>query len=325
MNARPAPASFLFMGAGFAARIHSNTLRRDFPDVTRHHLSRSPERARALVDRVGGSVFKGDWDAALSDDSIDVVVITTPPVTHRELTLQALTAGKHVIVEKPAFLDGSEFDQVEAAAARAGCQVLVAENYHYKPLAQRLRRIVASGELGQIRLIEINAVKQQFAAGWRVDPAESGGGALFEGGIHWVSFLANLGLDIERAHGFFPDAPPGHERSAVLVAQYAQGTVGVLNYSWEIPSTLRGLRLSRIWGTGGSVLFESNGLFGVRTGGLPRPLAFGLADIQGYRAMMADFMRCLTTGGEPDFTLDAARRDVLLVRMAYAAALQPSL
>ena len=79
----------------------------------------------------------------------------------RELTLKALAAGKHVLVEKPAFLEVSEFDLVEAAAKRAGKQVLVAENYFYKPLRRTFSRIIGEGLLGQIRLIEINAVKQQ--------------------------------------------------------------------------------------------------------------------------------------------------------------------
>ena len=309
----------LFMGTGVAARTHSRTLVRRHPHVERRYLGRSVERAEALARACGGSAYVGGWRAALDDPGLDVVVITTPPVTHLALTLEALKAGKDVIVEKPAFLLPSDFDLVEAEAARAGRHVLVAENYHYKPLARSLRQIILGDELGQIRIIEINAVKLQRVDGWRLDPEVSGGGALFEGGIHWVSLMANLGLHVERVHALFPGAPAPHERSVVFTVQYAQGAVGVLTYSWEIPSTLRGLRLSRIWGTNGSVLFESNGLFGVRTGGVPRLFLPGWADIQGYQAMMADFMRCIVTRQAPAYTLQAARHDVELVRAAYAA------
>jgi len=182
---------------------------------------------------------------------------------------------------------------------------------------------VASGELGEIRLIQINAVKHQRAEGWRADPAREGGGALFEGGIHWVCLMANLGLEIRSVQGFLPDASPGRERSAVFVAQYREGGVGVLTHSWDIPSTLRGLRLSRIWGTQSSILFESNGLFVLRGGRRPRLWLPGLADIQGTRAMLEDFVRVLRTGTSPKFTLEAARRDVELVRAAYAAGDSP--
>jgi predicted dehydrogenase len=137
-----------------------------------------------------------------------------------------------------------------------------------------------------------------------------------------VSFLGSLGLSIRRAEAFFPDAPAGHERSAVFVAEYAEGAVGVLNYSWEIPSTLRGLRLSRIYGTRSSLLFESNGLFLLRGGPRPRLWFPGLSDIQGYKAMLADFVRVLTEGARPEFTLADARRDVELIRGTYTHSVQ---
>jgi predicted dehydrogenase len=294
-------------------------LSKDFPQVRRVIWGRSVERARDMAREVGGGAHEGSLTEAMEADDVEVVFVTTPPDTHLDFTLQALAAGKHVIVEKPAFRDSAEFDRVETAAAQAGRSVLVAENYYYKPLLQRLRDIIASDTLGQVRLIEINAVKRQTVEGWRNDPARAGGGALFEGGIHWVSLMANLGLEIRTAHGYLPDAPAGYERSALFVAEYSEGAVGVLAYSWEIPSTLRGLRLSRIWGTRASLLFESNGLFVLRGGRRPRIWFPGLVDIQGYRAMLRDFVRALTTGTPPAFSLEAARRDVELVRSAYAS------
>ena len=66
-----------------------------------------------------------------------------------------------------------QFDLVDATARRLDRQVLVAENYFYKPLRRTLSRIVGEGSLGQIRLVEINAVKRQAAEGWRLDPALS--------------------------------------------------------------------------------------------------------------------------------------------------------
>ncbi len=310
----------LFVGCGQAAASHSRILAKHFPEVVRSYLNGKPDRADALARRYGGRVHKQRMAAAFADKAVDAVFVTTPPGTHFELTLKALAAGKHVLVEKPAFLDVGEFDSVEATAKRVGKQVFVAENYFYKPLRRTLSRIVSEGSLGQIRLIEINAVKLQVDGGWRLDPVLSGGGALFEGGVHWVSLMANLGLDIDACHGFFPDAPPGHERTAVFVAEYGQGAVGVLNYSWEIPSKLKGLRLSRIWGTRGSILFESNGLFAIRTGGVPRISLPVSGDIRGYRAMLADFLQALRLNVPPKFTLRAARRDVELILEAYSSA-----
>jgi predicted dehydrogenase len=318
MSAGPRRLGILIVGSGQAARLHTKLLSRHAAEVRLAHWGRSVDPTLALVREFGGDHLPDDLTAALADERVDAVFVTTPPDTHRDIALEALEAQKHVIVEKPAFLTSEDFDAVQAAASRADRQVLVAENYYYKPLRRRLVEIIASGELGQIRLISISAVKQQRAHGWRADPERAGGGALFEGGIHWVSLMATLGLDIQHADAFFPDAPAGHERSAVLVMEYAQGAVGALTYSWEIPSTFRGLRISRIHGTQSSLLFESNGLFVLRGGPRPRLWMPGLSDIQGYQAMLADFVRALTTGVEPEFKLGDARRDVELVQAVYS-------
>jgi len=109
----------------------------------------------------------------------------------------------------------------------------------------------------------------------------------------------------------------GGERSMLLVAEYEEGAIGTLAHSWEIPSTLRGLRLSRIYGTRGSVLFESNGLFVRVTGSRPRLILPGLRDIGGYRAMFRDFLGSIRTGREPLMSLARAQRGLELVEAAY--------
>ena len=315
MRASETGLRMLILGSGQAARCHARLLAKHHPNVSRLHWGRSAEPTLALAARYGGERIEGSWTEAVSDPRVDAVFITTPPDTHREMSVAALEAGNHVIVEKPAFFTAAEFDAVEAAAARHGRQVLVAENYLYKPLLRAIREEIGSGVLGQVRFVAIDAVKRQAVDGWRADPARAGGGALFEGGIHWVAFMDSLGLSIRRATAFFPDAPGGQERSAVFVAEYEEGAVGVLTHSWEIPGLLRGLRLSRIYGTRGSLLFESNGLFLLRS---HRRLSFpGLSDIQGYRAMLADFIRVLTRGVEPEFTIADARRCVELIQGTY--------
>lgn len=315
--------SVLFVGSGAAARLHTRVLSRHFPQVRRGYSARSPHRARRLVREFGGEYCSGDWKTALRSENFDTAFVTTPPDTHLAIVLEALRAGKHVIVEKPAFLDVEEFDEVEEAAELAGRMVLVAENYFYKPLATCLRRLVEKDELGDVLLVQINAVKSQIAEGWRADPERAGGGALFEGGIHWMNLMGSLGLEIRRVRGFVADVSPPTERSAVVVLEYEEGGIGVLSHSWDVPSALRGLRLSRIWGTRDSIVFESNGLFVLRTGRRPRLWLPGLADIRGLRAMLTDFLEALRTGASPKFTLSDARRDVELVRAAYACSSHP--
>jgi UDP-N-acetylglucosamine 3-dehydrogenase len=318
----PPIINLAFLGCGQITRTHSRTLSGPgFGSQVRcFYASRDPAAASAFARHYGGAGSFGSYDAALDDPRVDTVLVATPPDSHLELTLRALGRRKNVIVEKPAFLRASDFAPVRAAAAQAGRRVFVAENYCYKPLARRLRDVIASGSLGEVRFLHLNAVKYRRPGGWRGDPIIAGGGALFEGGVHWIDLLANLGLRIEAVHGFRPGDWRDPERSMLLVAEYEEGAVGTLAHSWEIPSPLRGLRLSHIYGSRGSVVFESNGLFILVTGAKPCLILPGLRDISGYQAMFRDFFTTLRTGNEPFMSLNRAQRAIELIEAAYRTA-----
>ena len=296
--------------------MHSRTLARVEPALARSYASRDAEKARAFAARHGGAQAFGSYEAALASDDVTIAMIVTPPSSHLEWTLAALEAGKHVIVEKPAFLDTEEFDAATRAAERAGRQVVVAENYPYKRLANDLRWLLQEEPLGRVLFLNVNAVKQQPVEGWRDDPALSGGGALFEGGIHWVSLLAHLGLEVSRVRAASPARAGEPERSIQLMLRYEQGTVATLSYSWEVASPLKGLRLSRAYATDGSATFESNGIFFAATGRRWR-LRAGSSDLRGYHAMFREILAALRTGTDPQYTLGDARRDVEIVAEAY--------
>lgn len=303
----------VLLGCGAAARMHSRTIAAVAPEIDRSYASRSIERARKYRAEHGGREAFGSYREAVSEPSVDVAIILTPPSSHLELTLEALEAGKHVIVEKPAFLRPGDAEFVERKARDAGRRVMVAENYFYKPVLRALRAAVESGEIGEIHFVHLNAIKHQRTGDWRDDPAVAGGGALFEGGIHWISFAANLGLPLRTVHGHRVRTDAGLERSSLVVLEYESGAVGTLSYSWSIPSLFRGLRLSKLYGTGGSITFESNGLFLIVRARGVRARFTGGRDMLGYRAMFADFFAALTTGREPGYSFALARRDLELV------------
>lgn len=307
------------LGCGFATRLHSRTLRR-FADVERVYASRDAERAREFTKQFKGVGHFASYEAAIDDPEVDIVLIATPPSSHLELTRHALAAGKHVIVEKPPYLTSEDFDEVERLALLAGRRVLVAENYFYKPLLQAIRGYITEGVIGEVKLISINALKQQKTGDWRDRADVAGGGALFEGGIHWVSFMSNLGLTVADVHGYRPGSSEGPDKTMVAVFTYAEGAVGTLLYSWEIGSPMKGLRLSAIHGSQGAITFESNGLLlgvrGVRRRlTVPRP-----ADLLGYGAMFEDFFQAIRTGRKARFDLTEARSDLRLVERIYATA-----
>jgi UDP-N-acetylglucosamine 3-dehydrogenase len=130
-----APLRVAFLGCGFITGVHSRHLRL-LRDVWRpSYASRDHGRARQFQHRYGGDASYEGYAAALADPAIDAVVVAVPPKWHLDLTLAALRAGKHVLVEKPAFLDEAAYEQARSARDAAGVAVLVGENDHYKPLA----------------------------------------------------------------------------------------------------------------------------------------------------------------------------------------------
>lgn len=319
-----APVSLAFLGCGGITRRHSRTLR-GMGGVRRFHASRELSRATAMNAACGGDGAFGSYEAALADPRVSCAVVATPPASHLEWTLAALAAGKDVVVEKPAFLHSRDADAVAEAAGRAGRLVLVAENYHYKPIAVLLRTIVASGELGEVRFVHVNALKRQAPTDWRNDAAVAGGGALFEGGIHWMHFMANLGLAVRRVRGVRPAGRSAGaiERSMLAIVEYEGGAVGTLAHSWEIAAPLGGVRWSAIYGTEGVVHFESNGLLLRQRGRRRRLTTPGLRDFLGFGAMWRDFVSALDARREPAMTLALARQGLALVEDAYSSATEP--
>ncbi len=316
----PPTVSLAFLGCGAATRTHSGVLSRFGGEVSRYYASRDPKAAGEYNQKYKGAGAFGSYAEAMADQRVQAIVVATPPDSHLDLTLAAFEAGKHVVVEKPAFLRAADFVAVRAAEARSGRRLMVAENYCYKPVARVLRELIASGALGEVRFFHLVAVKSQRRAGWRDDPAIAGGGALFEGGVHWIDLLANAGLEVESARGFRPGRGTGLERSMLVVVKYREGGVGTLAHSWEVPSPLHGLRVSRIYGTAGSAAFESNGIVVLVTGARRRLVFPGLRDINGNRAMWTDFLDVIRTGREPVMTAVRAQRGLELIETAYRTA-----
>ena len=309
----------VFLGTGLATALHSKTMKRVAPDVERWYASRDESRAEDARTRFAGAGAIASYEAALERPDLDVVLIALPPAMHLEWTMRALDAGKHVILEKPPLLKSTDFAEVTASARRANRQVCVAENYFYKPLAEVIRRALTSGDLGDVRFISLNAVKRQTTGNWRDDAALSGLGALFEGGIHWISFLANLGLTPVRVRAATAGDRRRLDRSTAVTIEYAEGPVGTLAYSWEVPGFPNGVRWSACYGTAGTLHFETNGLVAWQSGRRWRVAFPGIGDLLGYRAMLADFFQAIRHNRAPAYTLALAERDLRLVEEAYAS------
>jgi predicted dehydrogenase len=322
----PVPLRLAFLGCGFITRVHSRKLRALRRRFTCSYASRDRARADAFTRRYGGAASYGDYDTAIADPAVDAVVIAVPPRFHKDLALQALAAGKHVVLEKPALLTLDDYETVRAARDAARRTVLVGENDHYKPLAVQLRKLLARHAIGPLVFGHFVSIARRFKTGadWRNDESMAGGDAFFEEGIHWLHLAGSLGPRIVSIQGFRPDVPqrgPDRRRKSMLAAfRYDTGAVGALYYSREVPSFFKGLRVSKLFGADGVISFESNGLFILTRGrGLPGLRLPGFSDIRGYRAMYLDFAAAIAGGRQPEMSLERAIEDHRLMDQVYAA------
>lgn len=166
-------------------------------------------RERAAAAR---QTMYAEWGGLLGDRNVEVVFLATPPAFHTELTLSALAAGKHVVIETPMCLSVIDADAVLAAAARSGRSVIVAHARRWDEDFRTAQESLTSGELGspvQFKLInwhynpsrmparslsnENTAAASTETADWHWrEHASSGGGALWEFGIHYFDQLLCL-------------------------------------------------------------------------------------------------------------------------------------
>jgi len=122
--------------------------------------------------------------AAISDASIDAIVIATPPKTHHKLTMAALRAGKHVMVEKPLATSLEEGQQMVQLAAQLGRVLAVGHVFLYAPAVTRIRSLLDEGKLGE--LYYITAVRTN------VGPPDAQVDVLWDLAPHDISIILNL-------------------------------------------------------------------------------------------------------------------------------------
>jgi predicted dehydrogenase len=116
--------------------------------------ARDRTRADAFAAKHGIPKVHDSYAALVADPELDAIYNPLPNGLHAEWTIAALEAGKHVLCEKPFTANAKEAEAVAAVATRTGLVVMEAFHYRYHPLAKRMREIVDSGELGEIRRVE---------------------------------------------------------------------------------------------------------------------------------------------------------------------------
>jgi predicted dehydrogenase len=146
-------------------------------------------KARALASRFGIPSVYDDIQELLADEALDALLVCTPNHLHEPHILAGLSAGLHVLCEKPLALSASSAQRLIRASERSGKVLMVGMNHRYRPDAQILRSFVQGGELGEldsIRAAWYVARPARAPLGWRQRRDESGGGVMFDLGLTMV-------------------------------------------------------------------------------------------------------------------------------------------
>ena len=146
------------------------------------------ERAQKAKKEYGldnATVYE-DYQELLKDETIDVIHVCTPNVSHSFITVEALEAGKHVLCEKPMAINSQEAKKMIEAAERTGKKLTIGYQNRYRDDAQFAHKVCSAGELGDIYYGEAYAIRRRAVPTWGVfmDKEKQGGGPLIDIGTH---------------------------------------------------------------------------------------------------------------------------------------------
>ncbi len=294
------------------------------------------DKARQFAAVAGeGVAAYGDYRELLRRDDIDLVSVCTPPFTHAEITIAALEAGKHVLVEKPMAASLDEADAMIAAARRHGRKLAVVFQYRWRHDWMKAKRLVSDERFGRILFGKVDCLwwrgPEYYAMWWRGTWERECGGATINHAIHHIdAFLWYMG-EAEWVYATMGavDHDIEVEDFSAAIVRFRSGATG------QITSTVaarHNLDRIEIFGSKASltlpwsvyaVASQPNGFPRANTEHKAAIEAF-MADVelgpQGHAGQIADFLNALDTGGDPLVDGVEGRRSLELVTAIYKSA-----
>ena len=231
-------------------------------------LSSDPARARSSAEPLGiapDRAYASYEEIARAESArpggVDAVSIVTPNHLHAGPTVAFLDRGIHVICDKPLAATPEQAEAIKAAALRSEARFVLTHNYTGYPLMRQAREMVLRGDLGALRLVEVEYAQDWLTdtveatgtnkqAEWRTDPARSGAGAIGDIGTHAFNLAAFVtGLRAESLLADLQSFGPGRrvDDNAHVLLRYEGGARGMLWASQVAPGNENGLRL-RVYG-----------------------------------------------------------------------------
>jgi predicted dehydrogenase len=218
-------------------------------------------KAQALAAAHPGCQAFADPLAVARHPGVEAVVVATLHGALAPLSLAALAAGKHVLVEKPAARNAGEFRPVVAEAEARGLCLKVGYNHRFHPALREAKRILqGAGPVLYVRARYGHGGRLGYEKEWRAQRALSGGGELIDQGLHLIDLSRMLMGDFKEAQGYLPTLfwDMGVEDNAFLLLKTADGRPAWLHATWmewkntfSLEAETRGLKV-QVDGLGGS-------------------------------------------------------------------------
>lgn len=216
------------------------------------------EISEKCKEKYGAKYAFGNYEELLALDEIDAVYIASPVFCHKEQTIAAAKAKKHILLEKPIALTVAEAEEIKSICEENNVKVSVGFLMRFHGYHQRIKEIIASGKLG-----EIVSMRGQFTCwypetegAWRQKKTLSGGGALIDMGIHVIDLMQYLsGLKAISVAGFTQTQTFNYEvdDSANVMLKLENDAVAYVESSFNIPDEASISKLE-IYGTKGSIV-----------------------------------------------------------------------
>lgn len=316
---------FAIVGAGVIGKEHGKVMsqlddRLELVAVVDVEL----DRAEALAAERGGKAFASLTEALEATD-IDVVSVCTPTGRHGVVAIEALEAGKHVVIEKPAEVTTDKTDAIIAAQKQAGTLVTVISQHRFDPATEVVLQAIQDGRLGRvtsgIAAVDWWRSQSYYDSGdWRGTWELDGGGAMMNQGVHTVDLLiAALGRPVEV---FAYTGTLAHDRVetedvATAVVKFESGALGMVHASTSVYPGLSA-RL-QVHGDHGSAVIDNDQLAYIHLASEDAPEGAGIPpDADNQVGDHATVTEAVAAGRNPGQLSDAHRLQYLNVLGALA-------
>jgi predicted dehydrogenase len=336
---RVKPVGVGLIGSQFIASIHAEALRACSQADIRAVASPTAGNARAFAQRHGIPKYFSDYRELLALPEVDMVVVGVPNDLHCSIALDAASAGKHVVMEKPLCLNLAEADRMIEACRRANVKLMYAEELCFAPKYVRLKALLDEGALGRPTLLKQSEKHDGPHAAHFWDVTRSGGGVTMDMGCHAIEFfrwmLGRPPVKSVYAHMstlVHADKTLGDD-NAILLLEFADGTTAVAEESWTKPGGMddraevhgsKGVAYADLL-HGSAIRAYSSGGYGyaVEKSGSTVGWSFPMHEEAwnyGFHAEMAHFVDCVQNDRKPLVTGEDGRAVLEIIFAAYESA-----